>query len=173
MTETFELLLFTFIILDHRCLACVIIQQSSHLMRKMSSILLSTVKAVKNISTICNVPSAAASVNLTGNNMKFAVGQTFKNENSLNFLLPSQSQKEVQTTPQSHVGTPRLGPYRSLSPDLLPFCVFKIHPSSILLPESSAKSCFWLHQPPLRALCGIPSPHGCRPGCSVTQAPAP
>lgn len=76
LTETFELLLFTFVILDHRCLASLIIQQSSHLMRKMSSILLSTVKAVKNISAICNVPSAAASKKFSSNNTKLTVGQT-------------------------------------------------------------------------------------------------
>lgn len=108
LTETFELLLFTFVILDHRCLACVIIQQSSHLMRKMSSILLSTVKAVKNISAICNVPSAAASMNLTGNNMKFTVGQTYKKENLFNFLLPLQNHPSKKYRPPLKVTSAHL-----------------------------------------------------------------
>lgn len=50
-------------------------------------------KAVKNNSTICNVPSAAASKNFTSNNVKLTVGQTFKNGNLVNFLLFLQTRK--------------------------------------------------------------------------------
>jgi hypothetical protein len=54
----------------------------------MSSILLSTIKAVKNISAICNVPSAAASKNFPSNNTKLTVRQTLKKkENLLNILF--------------------------------------------------------------------------------------
>ena len=103
LTETFARLLFTFAVLDHRCRACLIIQQSSHLMRKMSSILLSAIKAVKNNSTICNVPSAAASKNFTSNNVKLTVGQTFKNGNLVNLLLFLQTRKNWDHPSKSYL----------------------------------------------------------------------
>lgn len=174
LTETFELLLCTFVILDHRCLACVIIQQSSHLMRKMSSILLSTIKAVKNISAICNVPSAAASMNLTGNNMKFTVEHIFKKWKLVRLPLAFTKPplKAAQTTPQSHGRTPHLDSYSTLPADLLTFCVFPIRlPRCCQNYLLNLRPGYMSHY--LKALCGIPSPHHCQLECSVTQPPAP
>lgn len=174
LTETFELLLCTFVILDHRCLACVIIQQSSHLMRKMSSILLSTIKAVKNISAICNVPSAAASMNLTGNNMKFTVEHIFKKWKLVRLPLAFTKPplKAAQTTPQSHGRTPHLDFYSSLPADLLTFCVFPIRlPHCYQNYLLNLRPGYMSHY--LKALCGIPSSHHCQLECSVTQPPAP
>lgn len=102
-------------------------------MRKVSSILLSTIKAVKQISAIGNVLSAAASVNVAGNNRRFTGGPTFKIENLVNFLLPLETHQEVQTAPQSQIRIPRLDSYNSLLPGPFPFCVFNT--SSTLLPE--------------------------------------
>lgn len=91
----------------------------------MSSILLSAIKAVKNNSTICNVPSAAASKNFNSNNVKLTVGQTFKMEI---YELPpvSTNQKELHH-PQSPICIPHLGFCNNLILNLLASCVLQMH----------------------------------------------